>query len=228
MKLLKISIFSFFICASSHILQAQIISLKKGEVLDILVLSAKPDTDKLFDIYKKTAFPVAFKMSYKALPGYRITNYTQGNLQPENFIFGKWGSISIREKFIDEIEKEVPDFHKQRQDIFSYFGLTYYEMQENTSFEIIPEKYNVVTAFWKTEKVSFKEFTEKWLHKSNEAGGKIIIKLTNGKSPFGYYYQPDYLVITQWESKTAFDVFYKKDMKMNHKGVKHVNQLIIN
>lgn len=227
MKYSKPSILLFFVCVFSQVLQAQTINLKKGEVLDILVLSSKPDTDKLFDVFKQTAFPVAFSMSYQPLPSFRVTNYTQGNHQPESFIFAKWDSKEIREKFIVEIEKKVPDFHKQRQGIFSYFGLTYYTMQKNTSFEVNPEKYNVVTAYWQNEKISFDNFKYDWLQKSNASGGKIIIELTHGKSPFGYYYQPDYLVITQWNSKEAFEAFYKKDLKMNHKGIKHVNQFNI-
>jgi hypothetical protein len=168
-------------------------------------------------------------MSYQPLPSYySIANYTQGNHQPEVLLFGKWENIEKREKFIAEIDKRVPDFHKQRQEIWSYFGLTYYEMANDISFTISKEKYKVVTAYWKDESTLFNEFKTDWLKKSNKAGGEIILELTNGKSPFGYYHNPDYLVITEWENKAAFENFYEENLKMNHKGVKHLSQFALN
>ncbi len=230
MKPLKISMvllltFNVNLNAQSNI---KSFNFKKGEILDILVLTTKPKTDGLFDRYKKTAFPVAFKMSYKPQPGFGITEITQGNHQPKSFIFGKWESLKKREKFLTQIEIEVPDFHKQRRDIFSFFGLTYYEMKKELSFEINRDKYNVITAYWKKEDSSFLQFKKDWLHQSNTAGGHVVIELNDGKSPFGYYYQPDFLVITEWESKAKFEAFHKENLKMNHKGVHHVNQFVIN
>ena len=203
-------------------------SFKKGEVLDILILTTKPNTDSLFAEYRKIAFPYAIKRTYKGLPGFRIAENIQGNLEPKGFILSKWDDLQKREKFIEEIENFVPDFHQQRRDIWSIFNLTYYEMPEDTSFEINKEKFNVVTAYWGDNKISFKNFTEKWLYKSKENKGKTIITLINGKSPVGYYYQPDFMVITEWSDRETFEVFKKENLKMDHKGVKHVNQFIIN
>ncbi len=225
MKLLKHSTFVLMILVASISLNAQTFDFKKGEIFDFLLLTNKPEADKHFGKYKETAFPVAMAMSYQPLPSYYgITDYTQGNQQPEGFVFGKWENLEKREKFIAEIDKKVLDFHHQRQKIWSYFGLTYYEMTNDVSFTINTKKHNVVTAYWKKDNASFNQFKKQWLKKSHKAGGKIIIELTNGKSPFGYYYNPDYLVITQWESKAIFDAFYRENLKMNHKSVKHVNQ----
>ncbi len=229
MKLLKFSILAWVALISNLELHAQTFDFKKGEVLDILLLTNKPDWEKHFEKYKETAFPVASEMSYRPLPGYySISNYTQGNHQPEILLFGKWENIEKREKFIAEIDKRVPDFHKQRQEMWSYFGLTYYEMANDISFTISKEKYKVVTAYWKDESTLFVEFKTDWLKKSNKAGGEIILELTNGKSPFGYYHNPDYLVITQWENKAAFEDFYEENLKMDYKGVKHLSQFALN
>ncbi|WP_299258632.1 hypothetical protein [uncultured Aquimarina sp.] len=232
MKLLKNLTLFLLTCILTTSLVAQSnvksFSFKKGEILDILLLTTKSDTNKDFDKYKKTVFPVGLEKTYKPLPGFGIKETTQGNIQPTSFILGKWNDLKNREQFIAEIEEKVPDFHIQRRNIWSLFNLTYYEMPKDISFKIDRSKYNVATSYWKKDAASFKKFTELWLKKSTVKGGKKILQLTDGKSPVGYYHNPDLLVITQWESKSAFDAFYKENLKMNHKGVLHVNQFVLN
>ncbi|SEM07573.1 hypothetical protein SAMN04487910_4066 [Aquimarina amphilecti] len=232
MKLLKNLALVFLTCVMTTSLFAQSdiksYTFKKGEILDILLLTTKSGTEKDFNKYKKTIFPFGIKKTYKPLPGFGIKKTTQGNIQPASFILGKWDDLKNREEFLAQIEGVVPDFHLQRRNIWSLFNLTYYEMPKNTSFEIDRNKYNVVTSYWKKETTSFKKFKELWLQKAKENGGKKILQLTNGKSPLGYYHNPDILVITQWDSKEEFDVFYKENLKMNHKGVLHINQFVLN
>jgi len=201
--------------------------MKKGEVLDILVLSTKPDTKQLFDLYKKTAFPVAFKMSYKSLPGFKIDENLEGNYHPDGFALGKWNDIEKRERFLLDINKEVPDFHEQRRSIFSYFGLTYYEMSKDLSFKIDRTKFNVVTAYWHKNKASFSSYKKEWLQKLKNEGGKTIVELEGGKSPYGYNYNPDYLVITQWQNREAFETFKSKSLVINYDDLTHINQFVI-
>ncbi len=200
---------------------------KKGEVLDILLLSNQPDNEALFDKYKNTAFPVAMKLSYQPLPGYAIAEYTQGNIQPEVFAFGKWGSLEKREAFLVDIEKEVPDFHEQRRALWSIFNLTYYEMPTDISFQINKDKVTVATAYWQKDMGDFNKFKKTLAKKTKKLGGKTVVELMDGKSPFGYYYQPDYLVITEWKDKATFDAFYQANIKMKQEGVKHVNQFLL-
>ncbi len=202
-------------------------TFKKGEVLDILLVTVKPEGKSLFKRYRETAFPVAVKRSYSFLPKFGITQSTQGSFQPDGLIFGKWSSLENREKFLDEIVGFVPDFHQQRRDIFSIFNLTYYEVPENTSFDIDTSKYNVVTAYWQKDVTAFKSFKTEWEKKVITRGGKKTLTLTNGKSTLGYYYNPDYLTITTWDNKEAFEKFYHENLQMNHNSVLHVNQFVI-
>jgi len=232
MKLIKIAVLWFLVCLSSCSINAQSeiqsYSFKKGEVLDILMLTTKPEGEALFERYKKTAFPVALKRGYQPMPGFAIKESTQSSFHPENFLFGKWNNLENREKFLTEIETQVPDFHKQRRDIWSIFNITYYEIPNDITFKINKEKYNVVTAYWKKDANTFNTFKKEWIQRSKNKGAKNIIALAKGISPLGYYYNPDYMVITQWENKAAFEAFYKENLKMSHKGVKDVNQFVIN
>ncbi len=216
--------FGGFLTAQS---QVKTYNFKKGEVLDVLLLSAKPDFDSLFAIYRKTAFPVAMRMSYTPIPGYRIQTYTQGNFQPESFILGKWASLAKREQFLAEIETHVPDFHQQRRNIFSNFHLTYYEIPKDLQFEIDKNKTIVATAYWQSDEQSFERFQKQWLKAAKRAKGKTILSLEQGKSPFGYFYQPDWMTITEWESPAAFKAFQAKVEKLGIAGLQHLNQFIL-
>ena len=88
-----------------------------------------------------------------------------------------------------------------------------------------PARFNVVTAYWKKEGQSLEAFKKEWESKSKKAGAKTVVTFTDGHSPFGYEYNPDYLSITSWKDKAAFEAFHKENLKMNHSVIKHVNQL---
>ena len=133
MKLLKISLLTLFLTVNFASLNAQSktksYTLKKGHVFDVIFLNTKPDTKEKLQHYFKTAFPVAEKMGYHSLPGIAIKGSpTQGNYHPESMIFGYWDTLNGREKFLQDIQKTMPDFHEERRNIWSTFNLTYYEL----------------------------------------------------------------------------------------------------
>jgi len=203
--------------------------LKKGEVFDILLLTTKTDSKVTFKEYREKAFPVAVEMGYSFLPGFKIAETTQGNYQPEGIVFGKWESLAKREKFLTEIDARVPDFHAMRKKIWSLFDVTYYEVQKDISFELNLNKVIVATAYWKhdDEQSDFDNFITQWKKDLEKTGGALKAELTNGYSPFGYYYKPDYLVISQWESREGFEKFLKQNLERNTKGLKNVSQYIL-
>ncbi|MEO0728178.1 MAG: hypothetical protein AAFZ63_26765 [Bacteroidota bacterium] len=217
---------------SSTVLSAQSTitryDLEEGQVLDILLLRQQPDTDDLLSDYFKTAFPVAKRFGYRPMAGHKVTKITQGNHMPFSFVFGKWEDLNRREDFIEEATDEIPDFHERRRNIWSYFGLTYYKMEEDLSFAIDSERFNVVTAYWQKPNASISTFHHQWVALAQTEGSDLILELSNGKSPFGYYHQPTYLTITSWENEAAFSAFLAKCSDLALEGVQHLNQFIIN
>lgn len=203
------------------------ISLKKGEVFDILLLSQNSNTSEDLKLYFRDAAPVARRMSYQPLPSFKIKGHTQGNHRPENLILAKWSNLEQREAFLTEIIKEVPDFHERRRKIWSYFGLCYFEMQEDVSFTIDTERYYVATAYWMKTKEESDVFFQKWTKQLKKMKGEVAIQLQNGKSPFGYQYRPDHFVISVWENEAAFQAFQKKTQKLKTDNIKHVNEFIM-
>ncbi|MEL6696683.1 MAG: hypothetical protein AAFP89_10595 [Bacteroidota bacterium] len=203
------------------------ITLKKGEVLDILLLSQYPDKKAALRSYFQTASPVAKRMSYQPQPGFRIVDHSQGNHRPDLLILGKWRDIEVREAFLTQIVEEVADFHERRRDIWSYFGLQYFEMHEDVSMEIHRDHYQVATAFWLESDNQPSKFYEKWGNKVQALGGDVLIELKEGKSPAGYQYNPQFFVITSWKSEAAFRDFQEKVQRLKRDNIQHVNELIL-
>jgi len=203
------------------------ITLKKGEVLDILLLSQNPETEDDLKTYFQVAFPVAKKMSYQPLPGFRIAQNNSGNIRPDVLILGKWDNVEIREDFLSQIVEEVEDFHERRRKIWSYFGLRYFEIQEDLSMVINRDHVHVATAHWSDSKSRSSEFHEQWAQAVRNSGGKILLQLKEGKSPFGYRYDPDYFTISTWKNEAAFSDFQEKIKKLGWDNIQHVNEFIL-
>lgn len=203
--------------------------LKKGEAFDILLATTKAGSKDSFKEYREKAFPVAVEMGYSFLPGFNISEIVQGKTQPKGIIMGKWTSLATREKFLDVIEERVPNFHQLRKDIWSLFNVTYYEIKEDYFFELDPSKIIVATACWKKENTQsqFDSFINKWKNALKKTDGTIKLELTNGKSPSGYVYNPDIMVIAQWDSLEDFEAFQKLNLKMDFNILKNVNQFVL-
>ncbi|MEM0930917.1 MAG: hypothetical protein AAGJ12_00530 [Bacteroidota bacterium] len=203
--------------------------LRKGEVFDILFLATLDGSQETFKEYRQTAFPVASEMGFSPLPGFKIRETIQGNYEPSSLILAKWTSLASREKFLDEIEGRVPNFHDMRKKIWSIFNLTYYELPEDYSIQLDREKVIVATACFKKEstKADFTEFLSQWKKAVKKTNGTLKMELVNGKSPEGYVYNPDYMAIAQWETKEEFNAFQKENLKMDADFLKNINQFAL-
>ncbi len=202
--------------------------LKKGQSFDIILFNMNDNAKETLDRYFKSAIPAAMKSGYIPQKGFKVEQPPlQGNYWPKTVIIGLWEDYDKRVQFIDDIVKEVPDFHEMRREIWTSFNLTYWEVGQDYSFEVNSDKFNVLTAYWSNDDEVFPEFRSEWLKQVGKSGGNKLIGFFKGSSPFGTDYNPDHLTITEWESKEAFDKFNEKIQAMDHAGVKHVNQFII-
>ena len=231
MKVLNVLVFLLF-SSSISILQAQSekksYAFKKGQVIDVLLLNNNPDAEEKRQEYFKIVFPIASEMGYNPLPGLSISAPpTQGNYAPDFLALAFWENTETQEKAMARIEKEISDFHQRRREIWPTFFLTHYEAKEDISFEIDPNKFYIVTTYWEKNKKGFQRFKKEWIQKTANKGGKVVLELNEGDSPFGYYYNPDFMAITEWNDKAAFDAFYKENLQMDHSAVQHVNQFNI-
>lgn len=209
--------------------QVKTISLKKGEVLDLLLLNTNTEAEEELTEYFNKAIPVAQKWGYKPQYSSKITEPpTQGNYWPSTFIIAKWEDYNKRVQFTKDILLEYPQFHERRRTIWTSFNLTYWKVEQDLEVEIDPDKFYIATSYWGEEQKAFTSFQSSWEQEVDKGGGKVVLEFTNGVSPFGYHYNPDLFVLIEWESREAFEYFYEKNVSMDHNGVKHVNQFILN
>jgi len=200
---------------------------KKGEVLDIMLLSQTENASESFKRYKETIFPVGFEYTYRPQSGFGIKALTLGTNKAQLFLFGKWRSLEKREGFLDVITERVPDFHEQRRELFPYFGLTYYEMKQDLKFSVDTSKFNVVTALWKNQDKKDTSFFKKWIDAVKKYGGTVVLTLENGTSPLGYYYNADILCLVEWQKETDFQAFAEKHPLSFYEPLRNVHQFVI-
>ena len=200
---------------------------KKGEVLDILLVSLQPDTKEKYDRYRKTAFPIAMEYTFELMPVFGVRELIMGNSFPSTFIFGKWSSIEKREGFLKNITARLPDFHDQRRALFNQFVLTYYQMEEDVVFVIDESKHNVASAFWRKDGENYASFLSEWKKKVEEFDGNIIMELEDGTSPAGYYYNPDSFILVEWDTEEAFKNFLEVMPLSEYEVLENIHQFRI-
>lgn len=225
MRVLILLFLSFSYCINAQQLPQEI-QLKKGEVFDLLLILAKPNSSEKFKQYRETIIPVGLEMSYRPLGFTKIKKTVSGNLQPNSFILAKWDNIQLREQFIAEITNKVSDFHEQRKDIWDIFLPTYYEIQETETIQFKKEKLYTLTAYWKKDGKNLTNFMQHWKSLIASNQGKNILILTNGRSPLGYYYNPDVLIFTEWDNEDDFNSFTQKNNTLNFDAVENYTQFI--
>jgi len=214
--------------AASGQTREQLFAYQKGQVVDFLFINQKPGTEQALKDYFGSVFPIVKDAGYSPLPGFRILQSpTQGNYHPDVLAIASWRSLESRARAMRSIEDQVPGFHQRRRDIWSSFDMTVYTMEQDVSFTVSTNKTYTLTAYWEKTGSRFDNFKQEWLRKTRQAGGQVQLELEEGTSPFGYRYQPDYLAITEWESRTAFEKFNKENLAMDHGPVQHVNQFIL-
>ena len=209
--------------------QVKTISLKKGEALDLLLLNTNTEAKEELNEYFEKAVPVAQKWGYRPQYSTRLSSPpSQGNYWPSTFILAKWEDYGKRIQFMDAITEVYPQFHERRRLIWTTFNLTFWKVEEDQEINIDPDKYYVATSYWSENPEDFGRFSEKWMSTLESSGGKVVLTCSDGTSPFGYAYDPDLFTVTEWESERDFQRFLDKNKIMDHKGVKHVNQFILN
>jgi len=196
--------------------------------LDVLLLTTATDAEAEQKLYFEQAIPLAMRLGYQSLPGFKIVQTpTRGNFHPAVLVFGSWPSEQKRQEALQRLETDIPNFHALRRKIWTNFDLTYYPQAEAINFSIDKTKYNVVTALWHKDAAAFQAYRRDWLNAVTATGGTLTVELTNGTSPFGYYYRPDCLLIASWEDQAAFATFQERERQLSVATLAHVNQFVI-
>ncbi len=215
--------FSFFAQAGESLV------IKKDRVIDFLFLNNKENAQQHLKNYFSTVIPAANKLGYQPVYSFSIKRKPiRGNYHPDNLAIGSWpGGFKERREGLEKLMVQFPDLHARRFDIWSTFNMTNYAIKEDIVAPLSPDNIYVLSAYWKNEQQSFDDFRKNQMERIQKSGGKVILKLEDGRSPFGYLYNPELTIITEWPSQKAFDQFHSKYLHLDQKSIKHANELYL-
>lgn len=184
-------------------------SFEQGQVMDIFFLRGMPDInrDSLFANYREKLSSVAKEYSYEMLQYYRIKSTLQGGSQPTLMILARWDDLQKRFQFMDDIIKLQPRFHEMRRELYSRFDLTIYEVDQDITFSLKSDRYNVATAIWHDCNESI---INEWTESIEQIGAEVLLDLTEGMSPMGYRYNPDLFILSEWSSEASYKRYAKE------------------
>lgn len=203
------------------------IDLKKGQIFDVLPLKFNKNADSLSirKYLNDSILPRAIELGYIPISSIQINRTAiQGNYTPDIIVLGAWQNKTSLDDIMKQLELEFSDFHSLRREIWTVFYNTHYELKEDLSFEFLSDKFYVATAYWKKQSLGFENFTEKTIQNINRHNGKVILELSEGESPYGYYYNPDYFFITEWNNEVEFKEFMKENPLEEKQKLRHINQ----
>ncbi|MBO6504889.1 MAG: hypothetical protein JJ850_05810 [Kordiimonadaceae bacterium] len=201
-------------------------TFNKGQVLDVLYLIRRPDTGAALQEYFKTVGPVAQKLNYTPHGAVRVAGKPpQGNFAPDVVVFGTWpGDFEDRDRVYQQLLAEHPDLQSRRMDIWSSFNMTQYEVSKDITLSMDKAKHYVLTAYWLEDASDLSAFQKRFMETLSATSGTSKMLLTAGRSPFGYAFTPDLMVISEWDNVLDAARFTDASKELNAHGVAHVNQ----
>lgn len=201
-------------------------SFEKGQVLDVLYLIRRPNTQAALQDYFKTAGPIARRLNYTPHGAVRVSGKPQqGNFSPDVVAFGTWpGDFSDRDDAYRQLLAELPDLQSRRMNIWSNFNMTQYEIEVDISLTMDKAKHYLLTAYWLENEDELEAFQAAFMATLSDTSGTGKMVLTSGRSPFGYAFTPDLMVISEWDNVLDVEKFTDASKALNARGVRHVNQ----
>lgn len=202
------------------------LAIPQGHVADFLFLTDRAGADS----YKKSYFaeigPLGRKLGYKPVTSFRITQKPiSGYYFPSILAVASWpGDWNKRQALFDDLLELQPDIRSRRQDIWSTFNMMNYEVKEDINFAFDPQKTYVFGAYWAQHSDTTHDYKSTMLNEIKQAGGRVKVQFNGGETMFGYLEAPDFSLITEWKSQTAFEQFHQKYQQLRNNTVKLANE----
>ena len=193
----------------------------------MLYLTRRPDTGAALQDYFKTAGPIARKLKYTPQWSYHAW---QVNRHRETYTL-MWLLLALGQEGsqIVTVPTGVYSLNYQtckdrRMDIWSSFNMTQYELNEDVVLTMDKAKHYMLTAYWLEDASTLDAFEASFIEALQATSGTSKMLLTGGRSPFGYAFTPDLVVISEWDNILDQAKFVDASKRLNTLGVSHVNQ----
>jgi len=211
-------------------LKTKVISIKKGQSIDFLVGVINPQTEKLREEYFGNIVPVAMQNGFKSEIQMRISEPIVEHGFKATFCgLMSWPNAKSRIGFRDDMENHSYDYLAERKKIWPIFNnIEHNDIDKDYEFSVSSDKVYVVTAYWITDQFIFSNKKRETPKNIENAGGKFLITIKDGKSPNSDY-EPNYISITEWNSVAAFKTYLKTgDNSIENSGISKSSQWVTN
>lgn len=208
-------------------LQTDSVTFQKGRMLSILIGIRKPGMDEAWRSYVNTIFPLAMKYQYDPGSAFNVLEPTRGNYHPGFVAMASWPSAGHRDNF--QNDPSLPkDLAQQRRNIWSRFDQLFYKELETTiSFEVRSDKVYAFTAHWIADAKAYQKYEKNSLAKMKQHKGRLLTQLPDGYSPKNHLYDPDVLLISEWDNVDAFKTYLKElEQYKPDDGLKNTNEFV--
>ncbi len=211
-------------------LKTKIISIRKGQSIDFLVGVINPETEKLREEYFGNIVPVAMKNGFKSELQMLISEPIVENEFKATFCgLMSWPNAKSRIGFRNDMENHSYDYLSQREKIWPIFNnIEHNNIERDYEFSVSSDKVYVVTAYWITDQSLFNTKKRETPKNIENAGGKFLITLKDGKSSNSDY-EPNYISITEWNSVASFKAYLDTgDNSIENSGIIKSSQWVTN
>lgn len=214
---------------TTHAVTVTDVVLKKDHVIDLLFINTIEETRQAQKQYFRDVGPKARPLGYQPIIAFRITRKPiSGNYFPDTLAIASWpGNMNDRAKYLETLEQAVPDLHARRFNHWSSFNMTHHYVPRDIPIRFDPAKIYVLSSYWPNNDSSFMAFRKQQKQRIAEHGGVVKLDLDKGHSLFGYLYQPEVTMITEWRNQAAFDAFRQSNPGNDRQALKQHNQLYL-
>ena len=198
------------------------ISFKKGKLIEVALLSVKPDGQKAFmEEYFPKVMPVAAPYGARPIASFAVVNKVMGNKPNQMVVFFEWESVEQKRAF--EANPEYLKLRNIRDNALSYLSQGYFQVEKDVNVNVSTDKlYDFAGLFINPEKANLlQEYFQAVMPTATkpEFGYSPIVNLNPIPGVYDQSYHPSVIAFAEWKGgEGALERFEKTDAFQKNKA----------
>ena len=187
---------------------------KQGEVMCLVSSINQENNADLKSAYFQGVFPVAKQLGFEFIVNLYVDKQLAGDHAAPAFSLIKLPSTQAKIDINGKHLAEWGHFRKQRPHVWKELVAREYELKRDLTLDLDDEKYYQVETFWvqQDRDLEFVQFRNDVEATIGQYHGEVLYKagLPSDYETLGNNRAPSHMVITEWQSKIAFEKFSKQ------------------
>jgi len=187
---------------------------KQGEVMCLVSSINHANNTDIKNAYFQGVFPIAEQLGFEFIVNLYVDKQIAGDHAAPAFSLIKLPSTQAKIDINNKHLAQWGHLRKQRPQIWKELVAREYEMKKDLTLDLDDEKYYQVETFWvqQDRDLEFTQFRDEVEKTVGNYQGKILYKdgLPSDYETLGNNRAPSHMVITEWQSKAAFEKFVKQ------------------